>query len=108
MSETTSEQPPSEHEPAEHPPQESDAVAAPSVEPTTAPSGTPIAVMLLYVLGLIAATVLFGSLVFVGLAYAASGGGGFGVNVSVRAFVIWIGLIVAAGGTYVWRRWGRS
>ena len=64
--------------------------------------------MVLYVLGLIAATVFVASLLFLAVAYATSGGGSFGVNVSVRAFAIWLGLIIAAGGTFVWRRWGRA
>jgi hypothetical protein len=79
---------------------------AASVEPKAKSSGTPIALWALYVLGLVAATVLVASLLFVAFAYAVTGNGGTGVDVSVPALVIWLGLVIAAGGTFAWRRWG--
>ena len=73
---------------------------------TTRSGGTPIAVWVVYVLGIVAATVLAASLLFVVVAYATTGSGGFGLDVSVPPLVVW--LVIAAGGTWVWRRFGAA
>jgi len=75
---------------------------------TTRSGGTPIAVRVVYVLGIVAATVLAASLLFVVVAYATTGSGGFGLDVSVPALVVWLGIVIAAGGTWVWRRFGAA
>ena len=78
-------------------------------ETKSASVGTPVALWILYVLGILATVVLAASLVFVVLAYLTSGGGGgFGLDVSTPALVLWLGLAIAAGGTFVWRRFRRT
>jgi hypothetical protein len=67
-------------------------------------AGTPIAVWALYVLGLFAAALCAVSGAFVALAYFTTDGGGFGLDISLPALVVWTGLLVAAGGTWIWRR----
>ena len=74
----------------------------------TRSGGRPIAVWIVYVLGIVAATVLAASLLFVVVAYATTGSGGFGLDVSVPALVVWLGIVIAAGGTWVWRRFGAA
>jgi hypothetical protein len=71
-------------------------------------AGTPILVWILYVLGILAATVLVASLVFVGFAYATSGSGAVGLNVSVPALLLWLCLVLASGATFLWRRSGKA
>jgi len=89
---------------AERPPQ-----ATPEVveETPSAVPGTPVGVWIVYVLGLLGAVVFAASLLFVALAYATSGGGGTGINVSMPALVLWLAVTVAAAGTFLWRRYGR-
>jgi hypothetical protein len=70
--------------------------------------GTPAALWILYALGIIAAVVLAASLIFVVLAYLTSGDSGFGLDVSTPALVLWLGLAITAGGTFVWRRYGSN
>jgi hypothetical protein len=84
------------HEPAE---------AAPP--PKQAPQGgTPAWVWVVYVLGVLAATVFAASLAFVLIAHLTAGDGGAGVHFSTPALVVWLALAVAAVGTFVGRRWG--
>jgi hypothetical protein len=73
-----------------------------------ATTGTPIWVWVVYGLGSLAGFIFVLSLVFVAVAYATNGGGGSGINVSVPAFAVWLGLVIAALGTFVWRRYGDS
>ena len=102
MIETASEQPP------EAP------VEAPSEAPRAAPpevasaEGTPVAVWILYVLGILSAVVLAGSLLVVVIEAVASGGNGVDVHVSAASLTIWLALIAVAAGMFVWRRWGRG
>jgi hypothetical protein len=70
--------------------------------------GTPVAVWIVYVLGILAGAILVASLLFVTFAWTVGGGSGFGVNVSTSALVVWLALGIAAGATFAWRRWGRS
>jgi hypothetical protein len=71
------------------------------------PGMTSIAVRVVYGLGLLAATVLAASLVFVAVAWAASGDGEFGIDIALPALVLWIALIGIAAGTLAVRRRGR-
>jgi predicted lipid-binding transport protein (Tim44 family) len=99
VSETTTPQTPPE-EPAK-------AASVPKPEPKPeAPSGTPVWVWAVYVLGGLAATVFAGSLAFVAVGYATEGSGGAGVDISIPALVVWLALVIAAAGTFAWRRWG--
>ena len=84
--------------------------AAPETVEEASPArlGTPIGVWVLYVLGLVAATVLVASLAFVGLAYATSGSGEVGLHVSLPALLLWLCLVLAASTTFLWRRSERS
>jgi hypothetical protein len=83
------------HEPAE--------AAPPSKQ---APQGgTPAWVWVVYVLGVLAATVFAASLAFVAIAYLTDNGGA-DVHVSTPALVVWLALALAAVGTFVGRRWG--
>ena len=66
-----------------------------------------VLVWIVYALGIVAAIVLAASLVFVGAAWATSGGGQFGIDVAVPALVVWMVLIGLAAGTFAVRRWGR-
>jgi hypothetical protein len=77
-------------------------------EETPRSTATPVVVWIVYGLGLLAALLLVASLAFVGIAYAASGGDDFGVDVSLPALVVSILLIGAAAGTFSVRRWGGS
>ena len=96
---TASEQPP--EAPADDRPQASPATVA-------GHEGTPVAVRILYVLGILSAVVLGGSLLVVAIEAVGSGGNGVDVHVSTAALAIWLALIAAAGGTFAWRRWGRG
>jgi hypothetical protein len=84
------------------------------VQPSAAPAqvasaeGTSTGIWILYALGILAALVLAGSLVVVAIESAGSGGNGVDLHVSTLALAIWLALIIAAGGTFVWRRWGRA
>jgi hypothetical protein len=69
---------------------------------------TPVGVWVLYALGILAATVFAASLLFIAIAYAVSGSSGVGLDISLPALVVWLALIVAAGGTFLWRRRGRA
>jgi hypothetical protein len=73
-------------------------------EATTVRTGTRIAIWVLYVLGLLAAFVFVASAAFVAIAYATTGDGGFGLDVSLPALVVWAALLIAAAGTWLWRR----
>jgi hypothetical protein len=79
---------------------------AEGAETSTRSAATPVAVWIVYALGLLAAFVFVVSLAVVGVAYATTGDGGFGLDVSITAFVIWLLLAVAAAVTFIWRRFG--
>ncbi len=70
--------------------------------------GTAVAIRLLYLLGILSAVVLAGSLIVIAIEAVASGGNGVEVHVSTPALVAWVALIAAAAGTFVWRRRGRG
>ena len=77
------------------------------VAPTArADAGTPVWVWVVYALGCLAGVVFALSVLFVAVAAATNGDGGSGVNISVPAFAVWLGLMIAALGTFVWRRYG--
>ena len=102
MTETASEQPP--EVPAEA------SVQAPRAAPPEVASaeGTPVAIWILYVLGILSAVVLAGSLLVVVIEAFASGRNGVDVHVSTASLTIWLALIAAAAGMFAWRRWGRG
>ena len=72
-------------------------------EPVTSSGGTPIWVMVVYALGLMAGAIIVLSLAFAAVVYA-SGDSGFDVN--VPAFVLWGAIVAVAAGVLVWRRRG--
>jgi hypothetical protein len=65
--------------------------------------GTPIWIMVVYALGLLAGAIIVLSLAFSGVVYA-SGDSEFDVN--VPAFVLWGVIVAVAAGVLVWRRRG--
>jgi uncharacterized RDD family membrane protein YckC len=71
-------------------------------------TSTPVAVWIVYALGLLAAFVFLLSLAVVAIAWSTTGDGGFGLDVSFTAFVVWLALAVAAAVTFIWRRFGAS
>ena len=78
----------------------------PQATPT---GGTPIWVWLVYGLGILAATVLVGSLLFaVGALIASDDEVGLDWNISIPAILLWGGLVVAAACTWLWRRGRRA
>jgi hypothetical protein len=72
-------------------------------EPVETGGGTPIWVMLVYALGLMAGGIIVLSLAFAGVVYA-SGDSDFEVN--VPAIVLWGAIVAVAAGVLVWRRRG--
>jgi len=73
------------------------------VRPKESPdAGTPIWVWLIYVLGLVAGTLLVLSIAWVAVVSMSSDDSTYDVN--VPAFVLWGTLVLAAAGTLVWRR----
>ena len=71
--------------------------------PVETGGGTPIWVMLVYALGLLAGGIIVLSLAFAAVVYA-SGDSDFDVN--VPAFVLWGAIVAVAAGVLVWRRRG--
>ena len=65
--------------------------------------GTPIWIVVVYALGLMAGGIIVLSLAFAAVVYA-SGDSGFDVN--VPAFVLWGAIVAVAAGVLVWRRRG--
>jgi hypothetical protein len=65
-----------------------------------------VVVWVIYLVGILATTVLVASVGFVAVAYALSRDGDFGVDVALPALVVWIVLIGLALGTFAVRRWG--
>ena len=88
---------------SEPPPEDAAAQADPDTQPVV---GRPVWVWAVYGLGVLAGSIFVLSLGFVAFAYATEGDGGAGVNISIRAFVLWLFLVIAALGLFVWRRWG--
>jgi hypothetical protein len=69
--------------------------------------GTPIWVWLVYVLGILSATILIGSGLFVLGAYIGSEDGTVTTNVSIPALLLWSVLALAALVLWLRRRGGR-
>lgn len=69
--------------------------------------GTPILVWVVYVLGILAATIFVLSVLLVLGAYLASDEVPVGFDVSVPAVILWGALVALAAGTWVWRRRAR-
>lgn len=69
---------------------------------------TPVAIWILYVLGILSGLVLVGSGLVVAIESVASRGNGVDLHVSTAALAVWLVLALAAGATFVWRRWGRG
>jgi LPXTG-motif cell wall-anchored protein len=66
--------------------------------------GTPIWVWVIYALGIFAATIVVFSILFTAGAYLLSDDVPVSVNVSAGAVVLWLGLVVLAGGIWLARR----
>lgn len=66
---------------------------------------TPVWVWLVYAVGLLAAAILVLSFAFSAVVYLSSDDEeSFGLNISVPALVLWVGLVAFAAGTLAWRR----
>lgn len=72
-----------------------------SPEPT---GGTPIWVWLVYGLGILAAAIVVGSVLFTAGAFIGSDDAPATLNISARGIVLWGGLIVLALATWIVRR----
>ncbi len=78
---------------------------APSKQPAVLQkAGTPIWVWLVYGLGILAGVILAFSLLFTIGAVALSDGVGVSYDVSLPAFLLWGGFVVAALATLLYRR----
>ena len=74
-------------------------------EPVSQGGGTPIWVMIVYALGLMAGAILVLSIAFAAVVSASSDDGG-GFTVNAPALVLWAAIVALAAGTLVWRRRG--
>jgi hypothetical protein len=68
------------------------------------PAGTPIWVWVVYAFGILAAAIFVFSILFTAGAYFLSDDVDVTFDVSTLAVVLWGGLIVLAGGLWIWRR----
>ena len=68
---------------------------------------TPIAIWILYILGILAAVVVVTSLLFA-IVVAAADDTGFDFEFASLPFIVWGGLAMAALVTWLWRRGGPS